>query len=147
MNGSRDIDAQVTLPMELYPAIALKLGEYTRSRNFALSQSKTMPIQQVSKDYIAIDPDYCGGKPRIVGTRITVAAIAKMYRSMGEPLEVIATEYDLSKAAVYAAMAYYYDHQEEIESHTAASEALVDEMRRNSPPSPIDARLKAIRGE
>jgi len=44
-------------------------------------------------------------------------------------------------------MAYYYDHREEIERHTAESEALVEEMRRNSPPSPIDARLKAIRGE
>jgi len=106
-----------------------------------------MPIPQVSKEYIAIDHDYCCGKPRIVGTRITVAAIAKMYLQMGESLEVIASEYDLSKAAVYAAMAYYYDHREEIERHTAESEALVEEMRRNSPPSPIDARLKAIRGE
>ncbi len=106
-----------------------------------------MPIQQVSKEYIAIDPDYCCGKPRIVGTRMPVAAIAKMYLEMGESLEEIASEYDLSKAAVYAAMAYYYDHREEIDLHTAESEALVEEMRRNSPPSPLQERLRAIRGE
>ena len=106
-----------------------------------------MPIQQVSKEYIAINPDYCCGKPRIAGTRIPVAAIAKMYLEMEESLEEIASEYDLSKAAVYSAMAYYYDHREEIELQTAESEALVEEMRRNSPPSPLEARLKAIRGE
>lgn len=106
-----------------------------------------MSIQQVSKEYIAINPDYCCGKPRIAGTRITVAAIAKMYLEMGESLEEIASEYDLSKAAVYSAMAYYYDHRDEIERDRAESEALVEEMRRNSPPSPLEARLKAIRGE
>jgi uncharacterized protein (DUF433 family) len=38
-----------------------------------------MPIQPISTEYIAIDPDYCCGKPRIVGTRMPVAAIAEMY--------------------------------------------------------------------
>ncbi len=61
--------------------------------------------------------------------------------------EEIASEYNLSKAAVYAAMAYYYDHREEIDRHTAESEALVKEMMRNSPPSPLQSRLRAIRGE
>ncbi|MEC4813884.1 MAG: DUF433 domain-containing protein [Scytonema sp. PMC 1069.18] len=106
-----------------------------------------MPIQQISTEYIAIDPEYCGGKPRIVETRMPVATIAQMYLEMGESLEEIASEYNLSKAAVYAAMAYYYDHQEEIDRHTAASQAIVEEMRRNSSPSPIEERLKAIRGE
>lgn len=104
-------------------------------------------IQRVSTEYIAIDPDYCCGKPRIAGTRMPVAAIAKMYLEMGESLEEIATEYDLSRAAVYAAMAYYYDHREEIDRHTAESEGMVEEMRRNSPPSPLQERLRAIQGE
>ena len=76
-----------------------------------------------------------------------VATIAKMYLEMGESLEEIASEYALSKAAVYAAMAYYYDHREEIDRHTAESEVLVEEMRRNSPPSPLQERLRVIRGE
>lgn len=38
-----------------------------------------MPL--VSIDHIAIDPDYCGGKPRIAGTRIPVATIAQLYRN------------------------------------------------------------------
>jgi uncharacterized protein (DUF433 family) len=99
-------------------------------KNLAFIQVEKMPIQQVSKEYIAIDADYCCGKPRIVGTRMPVAAIAKMYLEMGESLEEIALEFDLPQAAVYAAMAYYYDRQEEIDRHTAESEALVEEMKR-----------------
>ena len=76
-----------------------------------------------------------------------VATIAHMYLKMGESLEDIASGYDLSKAAVYAAMAYYYDHREEIDRHTAESEALVRQMRRDSTPSPLEPRLRAIRGE
>ncbi|WP_287296218.1 hypothetical protein [Moorena sp. SIO2C4] len=44
-------------------------------------------------------------------------------------------------------MAYYYDHREEIDRHTAESAAFVEEMKRNSPPSPLESRLRAIRGE
>ena len=97
-------------------------------------------MQQISTEHIAINPDYCCGKPRIAGTRMPVATIAQMYLEMGESLEEIASEYNLSKAAVYAAMAYYYDHREEIDRHRAESEALVAEMKRNSPPSPLQSR-------
>ncbi|WP_293036395.1 DUF433 domain-containing protein [Moorena sp. SIO1F2] len=109
--------------------------------------SEQIPIQQISTEYIAIDPDFCGGKPRIIGTIMPVATIAKMYLEMGESLEEIASEYHLSKPAVYAAMAYYYDHREEIDRHTAESAAFVEQMKRNSPPSPLESRLRAIRGE
>ena len=108
--------------------------------------SNTM-LQRISTEYIAIDPDYCSGKPRIAGTRMPVATIAKLYLEMGEPLEEIASEYNLSKAAVYAAMAYYYDHRNDIDRHTAESEQLVEEMRRKSSPSPLQERLREIRGE
>ncbi|QSJ21071.1 DUF433 domain-containing protein [Nostoc sp. UHCC 0702] len=104
-------------------------------------------MQQISTEYIAIDPDYCSGKPRILGTRMPVATIAQMYLQMGESLEDIASEYHLSKAAVYAAMAYYYDHQQEIDHHTAESQALVEQMRQNSPTSPLQERLRTIWGE
>ncbi|MDJ0706728.1 MAG: DUF433 domain-containing protein [Leptolyngbyaceae cyanobacterium MO_188.B28] len=106
-----------------------------------------MSMPPVSTEHIAIDPDYCCGKPRIAGTRMPVATIARMYLELGESLEDIAFEYHLSKAAVYAAMAYYYDHREEIDRHTAESEAVVQQMRRDSPPSPLESRLRAIRGE
>jgi uncharacterized protein (DUF433 family) len=106
-----------------------------------------MPIQQISTEYIAIDPDYCFGKPRIVGTRMPVAAIAEMYLEMGQSLEEIALKYDLSLAAVHGAMAYYYDHREEIDRHSLESERIVEEMKRNSTPSKFQERWREIRGE
>lgn len=106
-----------------------------------------MQIERVSVEHIAISPDVCFGKPRIAGTRMYVAAIAKMYLEMGESLEEIATEYDLPLAAVYAAMAYYHDHREEIDRHTAASQAVVEEIKRNSPPSKFQEKLRELRGE
>jgi len=119
-------------PLELEPGKSYEIGDDT---------------ERVSKEHIAIHPDYCFGKPRIINTRMYVAAIAEKYLEMGESLEEIAAKYDLSIASVHAAMAYYYDHREEIDRRTAESEALVEEMRRNSPPSRFQEKLRAIRGE
>ena len=103
--------------------------------------------ERISTEYIAIDPDNCFGKPRIVGTRMPVATVAKMYLEMGESLEDIAREYDLPLASVYAAISYYYDHQEEIERHTAESQAFVEKLKQKNTPSPLQEKLKRIRGE
>lgn len=104
-------------------------------------------MEPVSQKHIEITPGVLGGKPRIAGHRIAVEHVAVMYLEMGQSVEEIAGKYDLSPASVHAAMAYYYDHREEIDRHMAETEAFVEEMRRNSPPSPLQEKLKAIRGE
>jgi hypothetical protein len=53
----------------------------------------------------------------------------------------------LPLASVHAAMTYYYDHREEIDRRTAESRILVEQLKRNSPPSPLQEKLRAIRGE
>ena len=103
-----------------------------------------MPIQQISTEYIAIAPEYCFGKPRLIGTRITVADLAGMYLDLGQSLEEIAAKYDLSLAAVHAAMAYYYDHREEITRRSLETERIVAEMKLTSPPSKFQARWREI---
>jgi uncharacterized protein (DUF433 family) len=57
--------------------------------------------------YVESIPNVCSGKPRIAGTRITIADIVIMFLRMGQSLEIIAGKYDLAPAAVYAAMSYY----------------------------------------
>ncbi len=104
-------------------------------------------MERVSTEYIEITPGVLGGKPRIAGHRIAVAHIAEMYLKMGQSIEEIAGQYDLSPASVHAAMAYYYEHREEIDRRTVAGEEFVEELRRNLPPSPLEAKLRAIRGE
>jgi uncharacterized lipoprotein YehR (DUF1307 family) len=62
---------------------------------------------------------------------------------MGESLEEIAREYNLSLASIHAAMSYYYDNQQEIKRQTAESEAFVEGLRRKNYPSPLEKKLQA----
>jgi len=72
------------------------------------------------------DPTRCGGQPVVVGTRIRVATILGCYRQ-GMGVEEIVQQYaPLKPADVHDALAYAYDHLNEIESQLAADdEALV----------------------
>lgn len=90
--------------------------------------------------HITITPGVAGGKPRISGRRITVQDIMFWHERLGIGADEIATEYDLSLADVYAALAYYYDHREEIDRTLAEDEAYVSEMRARTP-SLLRARL------
>lgn len=94
--------------------------------------------------HIEITPGVRSGKPRIAGTRITVADVATLYLKMGQSLEEIAGKYQLPLAAVYAAMAFYYDYREEIDQRTAAAEAFA-EAERLKQPSLLQEKLKGMR--
>lgn len=82
-----------------------------------------------ASQHIAITPGVCGGKPRIAGRRITVANIAIWHERLGKSADDIATEYDLTLADVYAALAYYFDHRAEIDESIAESKALIATLR------------------
>jgi uncharacterized protein (DUF433 family) len=94
--------------------------------------------------YIDTSPDVRGGRPRIADTRLTVADVVVMYLRLGQSLEEIAGKYDLPLAAVYAAMAYYYDHQAEIDRSITADHDFAEAFRNNNP-SPLRAKLQALK--
>ncbi len=83
--------------------------------------------------HIEITSDVAGGKPRIAGHRITVQNIVIWHERMGLSADEIAAEYNLTLSEVYAALAYYYDHQAEIDESIRADEAFVEELRRMTP--------------
>lgn len=83
--------------------------------------------------HIQITPGICGGKPRIAGHRITVQQIAIWHDRMGRSADEIATEYDLELSDVYAALAYYFDHREEIDRAIEDSDKWIEEMRQKTP--------------
>jgi len=93
--------------------------------------------------HIEITSDIRGGKPCLAGTRITVADIVLMHLRLGQALEEIAGKYDLSLAATYAAMTYYYDHQAEIDRSIEEDIVFAEAFRRNNP-SPLQEKLKAL---
>lgn len=66
--------------------------------------------------YIVTDDDICFGKPRIKGTRISVKDIVIEFDRMGKTGdEIIDAHPELTLAQVYSAIAYYFDHLEEID--------------------------------
>ena len=88
---------------------------------------------QTLYQHIVRTPDVVGGKPRIAGRRITVQNIVIWHEHMGFSVDEIATQYDLTLAEIYAALAYYYDHKSEIDQAMAESEAFVEELRQKTP--------------
>jgi uncharacterized protein (DUF433 family) len=90
--------------------------------------------------HIEVTPGVAGGKPRIAGHRITVQNIVIWHERLGLSADEIATEYALSLADVYAALAYYYDHREEIDRAIREDEEFIAELRRRTP-SPLSTKL------
>ena len=73
-------------------------------------------------DYRNIEKDAsrCGGQAVIVGTRLRVATILTCYRQ-GMRIEEIVQQYpQIRPADVHDALAYAYDHLDEIEADLAA---------------------------
>lgn len=84
-------------------------------------------------DHIEITEGVTGGKPRISGHRITVQNIVIWHELLGRSVDEIATEYDLTLANVYAALAYYHDHRAEVDKSIQESEAFAEALRKKNP--------------
>lgn len=96
----------------------------------------------ISVEHIALREN---GTPYIVGKGVKVAYIANLFTRYNWSIETIATEHDLSVADVHAALAYYYDHKDELDSAINAGNDIakqngisIDDLRhrvRNQKPS------------
>lgn len=83
--------------------------------------------------------DVLGGAPRIDSRRIGVHHIAKRVIDAGEPPEQVAADYDLDIADVHRALAYYYDHPDEMRAIEAQRSAIPDGLRVVRGPSEVDS--------
>jgi len=97
-------------------------------------------VTKTLDQHIEISPDIAGGRPRIAGHRITVQNIAIWHEWMGRAVDEIATEYELSVSDVYAALAYYHDHREEIDKSIKDDDEFVEALRKQTP-SKLDKNI------
>jgi uncharacterized protein (DUF433 family) len=82
------------------------------------------------------DPARCGGQPVVAGTRIRVATVLSCYRQ-GMGVEEIVQQYaNLRPADVHDALAYAYEHLDEIEADLAADEEAAVKARNGLSSSP-----------
>ena len=95
----------------------------------------------ISTEHIELDN---AGVARISGTRTKVIQVVmdKMAHAWGS--EDIQKQYPhLALAEVHAAMAYYYDHQQELDSQIATDLREAESLQAESGESPVVARLRA----
>ncbi|MBI4020530.1 MAG: DUF433 domain-containing protein [Candidatus Aenigmarchaeota archaeon] len=81
------------------------------------------------KSRIVTDKEVCGGSPRIEGTRIRVMDVVEEYEFLGYNPERIAESFGISLAQVFAALAYYYEHSEEIKAEIREHKDFVERLR------------------
>jgi uncharacterized protein (DUF433 family)/predicted HTH domain antitoxin len=92
--------------------------------------------------HIVSTPDVLGGKPRIAGHRIRVLDIVIWHEKRGlSPDEILDLYPGLTLADVYAALTYYFDHPDEIESEIQRETVSVAETREHYPAKVQDKPL------
>jgi uncharacterized protein (DUF433 family) len=75
-----------------------------------------------------------GGKPRIAGHRITVSDVAIWHERMGMSPDEIVSEYPTIKLSdVHAALAYYFDHRDEVDREIRDGEEFAEKLRAGAP--------------
>jgi uncharacterized protein (DUF433 family) len=78
---------------------------------------------------IVSDPSVRNGKLIIAGTTIALIDVISSYNSgRSASPEELAQNYRLSLGQVFAALAYYYDHRDEVEAQLAGERANADDI-------------------
>jgi uncharacterized protein (DUF433 family) len=92
--------------------------------------------------HIEITPDICGGKPRIAGHRIRVQDIAVWHDVQGQSADEIVSRFpQLTLADVHAALAYYFDHRDEIVRQMREDSEFVEALKSQLGPGPLARKL------
>lgn len=81
---------------------------------------------------ITTDDEILGGEPRIEGTRIGVRHVAERIINGEYSPAYVADQLDISLAAVYEALAYYYEHVDEMRQLEQANADAFDRIREDS---------------
>ncbi len=69
--------------------------------------------------HITFNPEIAGGAAIIEGSRVTVRTIAGYYQMGMSVDEILATLSHLTASQIHSALAYYFDHQQEIDKELA----------------------------
>lgn len=98
-------------------------------------------MTDVLQQHIKIVEKRAGPRACIAGTRIRVQDIVMWHERAGWSVDEIVDQYPhLTKADVHAALAYYWDHYDEIEREIAEDDAFVEELKRQQG-SPLMEKL------
>ena len=95
----------------------------------------------VANQRIVKTPETCGGRARIDGHRVRVQDVVTWYEYQGmTPDEIVSHIPSITLADVHSALAYYFDHVQEIQDEIRADRDYADEFFSHNP-SILDAKL------
>lgn len=101
-------------------------------------------VKNVLQEHIEVVEGAGGPKARIRGTRIRVQDIAVWHEKLGvSPDEIVSQYPSITLADVHAALAYYWDHREQMDRELGRAEKFVQELRRQHP-SPLKEKLRRL---
>jgi uncharacterized protein (DUF433 family) len=84
-----------------------------------------------------------GPKPCIAGHRIRVQDVAVWWEDLGWSVSEIMEKYpQLSPAKVHAALAYYFEHKDEIRAQMRQQNDLVEQIKELSPPTRLQQKMQ-----
>jgi uncharacterized protein (DUF433 family) len=91
-------------------------------------------MENVIAHHITKTPGVCGGRACIAGHRIRVQDIVVWHEKRGySPDEVVELFDGITLADVHAALAYYFDHREEIEAEFRKDREWEDRIKAEIP--------------
>jgi uncharacterized protein (DUF433 family) len=100
-----------------------------------------MSLVATRYEHIVLDDD---GVPIIRGTTMKVIELVLEQTVYGWSAEELHFQHPyLSLGQIHSALAYYWDHKDELDQDIVRRRAQVEELRRANPPSPLLTRLKA----
>ena len=104
-------------------------------------------MEDVLSQHITKTPGVCGGRECIAGHRIRVMDIVVWHEMRGmSPVEIVYQYPGITIADVHAALAYYFDHVEEIENDFRKDEQWAQWAEANLP-SLIPPQLREKLGD
>jgi uncharacterized protein (DUF433 family) len=107
-----------------------------------MSNMKT--LRKTDHPHIVRDPHVCGGEPIVEGSRITVSCLVLWHLKYSYSPEELQQLYShLNLAQIHDALAYYYDHQAEIDEIIRVQEA--EDTWKTRFPTKFATRMKSVR--
>jgi uncharacterized protein (DUF433 family) len=89
-----------------------------------------------------------GKGPVIAGTRMRVIDLVAAQQVHGYSPEELAYQYPtLTLGQIHSALAYYWDHKQELDEDMDRRLARADELRASMPEPPALARLRALKAD
>lgn len=84
------------------------------------------------------------GRPIIAGTRFKVLLLIQEHLAWGLTAEQIAQQHEgLTLAQAYAALAYYYEHRDEVDAEIKRQDAEYERLKEANKDSPLRQRLRS----